>query len=346
MKVIITGGCGFIGVNVAIRHLEKQDEVIIVDDLSRKGTQNNLDYLNTKYKGQFDFYLVDITNPNKLHEALYKHMDASIFYHLAAQVAVTTSITDPYTDFRINAWGTFVVLELLRQCKFKGKVIYSSTNKVYGSMEHLVYKESNTRYYVDGYDDGIAFNEKTLLDFHSPYGVSKGSAEQYVHDYSRIYGLNTTVFRQSCIYGKFQMGSLDQAWISWLFLNAIKDKPITIYGTGKQVRDILFVDDLIDAYLLAFNNDVTSKGSIYNVGGGIKNTLSLLEYLEILETKLNKKLIVTFEDFRAGDQKIYVSDNSKAIKELGLEVKIDKQKGIEELIKWTTDNIDRFDYIK
>ncbi|MCM8809919.1 MAG: GDP-mannose 4,6-dehydratase, partial [Candidatus Omnitrophica bacterium] len=216
-------------------------------------------------------------------------------------------------------------------------LIFSSTNKVYGELSHLKIKEGKKRYYLIDKKNGI--DENLLLDFHSPYGCSKGTADQYIRDYFRIYQLKTVVFRQSCIYGPFQRGNEDQGWVAHFIIKAFLNEKINIYGDGKQVRDILFISDLINAYKLAVKNIEKCKGEIFNIGGGKENTFSLLELIEFLEKKLNKKIEYEFFDWRPGDQKVFISNNRKFEKLTGWKIKISKEKGIEKLIKWIEKNI-------
>src|SRR5436190_19211093 len=244
MKAIITGGAGFIGCNASARYLKHGDEVVVIDNLSRRGTQQNLDWLGPQ--GNLTFVKTDIADAGAVRKAFDAHGDADLILHLAGQVAVTSSVSDPRDDFQSNALGTFNVLEAVRAIGTKAPFLYASTNKVYGGMEDLGIVERNGRYDYADFPNGVS--EERGLDFHSPYGCSKGSADQYVRDYHRIYGLNTVVFRQSCIYGYRQFGMEDQGWIAWFFIAAEKGKEISVYGDGKQVRDILFIDDLLDAY--------------------------------------------------------------------------------------------------
>jgi CDP-paratose 2-epimerase len=334
MKVIITGGAGFIGTNVALRHLKNGDKVVVIDNLSRLGTKINLSLL--KNFPNLKFYKVDIRNKPSLKKIFISHKDAQIVYHLAAQVAVTTSVINPYEDFEINVLGTINILELMREIKSEALLIFSSTNKVYGGMENVRISLRNNRYQYLDYVNGI--DENFLLDFHSPYGCSKGSADQYVRDYHRIYGLNTVVFRQSCIYGENQFGVEDQGWVAYFIISAILNKKITIYGDGKQVRDILYIDDLIDAYLLAYKNKEKINGEIFNIGGGKENQVSILQFVKIIEKMLNKKVKYTFSSWRPGDQKIFVSDNTKIKNFLNWEVKTDFYCGIKKLINWVNEN--------
>jgi len=256
--------------------------------------------------------------------------------HLAAQVAVTTSIINPREDFEINALGTFNVLEAIRKSKSKPILIYASTNKIYGEMTDLEILEKDSKYQYDDLKKGIS--EVQQLDFHSPYGCSEGCADQYVRDYARIFGLKTIVFRLSCIYGHRQFGVEDQGWLAHFIISAVLDRSITIYGNGKQVRDVLYIDDLIELFHLAYENADKIKGMIFNIGGGAENQISLLELISILENKLQKKIKVNHADWRLGDQRIYVSDITKARNLLRWKPKVSKEEGINKMIEWVTEN--------
>jgi CDP-paratose 2-epimerase len=334
MKIIIIGGCGFIGTNVALFHLKKKHKVVVIDNLSRRGTEVNLSLLK-KYEN-LKFYKVDIRDKEKTNKIFSQNKDVDIVYHLAAQVAVTTSVLNPYEDFEINVLGTINVLEAVRKHTPKTFFIFSSTNKVYGGMENIKIEERNGRYFAVDYPNGI--DENFNLDFHSPYGCSKGAADQYVRDYSRIYGLDTVVFRQSCIYGPNQFGIEDQGWVAYFCIQAMFDKEITIYGDGKQVRDVLYIDDLIDAYWLSYKNRKKVKGEIFNIGGGPQNQVSISEFIEYLKKKLNKPIKYKFSNWRPGDQKYFVSDNSKLYKYLNWTTKISMQDGVDKLINWIEKN--------
>lgn len=331
MKTIITGGCGFIGVNVALRHIKRGDEVIIIDNLSRRGTEFNLKLL--KDVTEIKFYRTDIRDFNTINKIFRQNKDIDLIYHLAAQVAVTTSVVNPRDDFEVNVLGTLNILEAMRLNKMESFLIFSSTNKVYGGMENTKIILRNHKYQYKDYPDGI--DENFPLDFHSPYGCSKGAADQYVRDYSRIYGLNTVVLRQSCIYGENQFGVEDQGWVAYFTIAAMLGLPITIYGDGRQVRDILYIDDLIDAFFLAYRHRKKIKGEIFNIGGGAKNQLSLLELIKLLEKKLSKKIDLRFADWRPGDQKIFVSNNRKLFDELKWKPTTDIETGLNKLISWT-----------
>jgi CDP-paratose 2-epimerase len=263
--------------------------------------------------------------------------------HYAAQVAVTTSVTNPREDFEINALGTFNLLEAVRETKSDPIVMYSSTNKVYGGMTDIRIVEKKGRYAYADYPKGIS--ESRLLDFHSPYGCSKGTADQYMIDYQRIYGIRTVVFRQSCIYGYRQFGIEDQGWVAWFTIAAMLGKKISIYGDGKQVRDVLFIDDLLDAYEAAIKNIDRVKGQAFNIGGGYRNTMSLLELLSFLEKFFGKKIPIKYADWRPGDQPVFVCDITKAKKLLGWEPKINPEQGVRKLYEWVKDNKKLFDDI-
>jgi CDP-paratose 2-epimerase len=335
MKVIITGGAGFIGCNAAEYYAKRGNNVLIFDDLSRKGSPKNLDYLKSKYSN-IDFIKGDIRKQKDMQGFYELAKNADLILHLAAQVAVTTSVTNPKDDFERNALGTFNVLEAARKLKEDtGKnpvLVYSSTNKVYGKMDYLKISEKNNEYFYKDLPQGI--DENSPLDFYSPYGCSKGAGDQYVRDYSRIYGLNTVVMRQSCIYGRRQFGVEDQGWVAWFTIANELNLPVTIYGDGKQVRDILFVDDLVEAYELARKNISKTKGQVYNVGGGPLNRLSLLNLVSKLEKLSGKKINPKFSDWRPGDQKVCIMDISGAKRDLGWQPKIDVEKGIYELYTW------------
>jgi CDP-paratose 2-epimerase len=338
MKTIITGGAGFIGSNTASRYLQQGHHVIVVDNLSRDGVEKNLEWLRPQ--GSLEFVRLDIRNGEELARLFEEHRDASRILHLAAQVAVTTSVTDPREDFEINALGTFNVLEAMRRAHITAPVLYASTNKVYGEMTEMPVVEKNGRYSYQSLPSGVS--EEVRLDFHSPYGCSKGAADQYVIDYHRIYGLKTIAFRQSCIYGYRQFGAEDQGWVAWFMIAAQQGRPITIYGDGKQVRDILFIDDLLDAYDAAFAAGDAAIGKAYNVGGGPDNVLSLLELLAYIEKRQNRKLSYEFSQWRPGDQKVFVSDIQRARRELGWTPGTSCQRGLDLLYDWVSQNMGLF----
>lgn len=338
MKVIITGGAGFIGSNAASRYLRRGAQVVVIDDLSRPGTEHNLEWL--RRQGDLEFLQIDIRDAWRTGQAFAEHRDAGLVLHLAGQVAVTTSVADPRSDFEINALGTFNVLEAIRHARVAAPVIYSSTNKVYGGMEEVGVVERDEHYVYADLPRGVP--EEMGLDFCSPYGCSKGSGEQYFRDYHRIYGLNTVVFRQSCIYGYRQFGFEDQGWVAWFTIATQCGLPITIFGDGKQVRDVLFIDDLLDAYDAAAANIERAAGRIYNVGGGPENVISLLNLLDYLEQREGRPVPYTRGDWRPGDQKIYVSDIRRAQRELHWSPRIGWQHGLTLLYEWVTSNLDLF----
>lgn len=338
-KYLITGGAGFIGCNYVARLIQRGDQVTVLDNLSRQGTEENLIWLQSKYgAGQFDFIKADVRNQAAVEEAV-KGKD--VIVHLAGQVAVTSSITNPRHDFEVNALGTLNVLEAARALEKKPFLIYASTNKVYGEMEEIKISETENAYvYVDM---PLGIPETQPMDFHSPYGCSKGAGDQYVRDYARTYGLDTVVMRQSCIYGPRQLGVEDQGWVAWFVIAAVLKKPITIYGDGKQVRDVLFVEDLLDAYDAAIDLKETSSGEVYNIGGGPTNTMSVwAEFGHYLEGLLGKEIKVNWGDWRVGDQRIYVSDIRKAQKELNWTPTYDIQHGLKSLYDWVVENKDLF----
>jgi CDP-paratose 2-epimerase len=334
LKTLITGGAGFIGSNLTLRLVREGHEVIVYDNLSRPGSEKNVAWLQQELGEGWMLLQADIRDFETLRRAA---SDADIIYHLASQVAVTTSVQDPRHDFDVNALGTFNVLEAARLSGRKPIVVYSSTNKVYGGMEDVVVIEGETSYRYRDYPLGVP--ETYPLDFHSPYGCSKGSGDQYVRDYARIYGLPTVVFRQSCIYGTRQFGVEDQGWIAWLTIAAITGQPITIYGDGKQVRDVLWVDDLLDLYQAAVDRIDIAAGKVYNVGGGPKNVLAVWTELgPMLDALLGHKIEVVYDDWRPGDQRIFVADIRKAEQELGWDLRVSKDEGVRRLYDWVVAN--------
>ena len=334
-KIMIIGGAGFIGANSADYFRKNGYEVVIFDNLSRKGTDLNLSWLQSE--GELIFIKGDIREYGDLMNVFEEHKDISAVIHLAGQVAVTTSVTNPREDFEINALGTFNVLEAVRNSGQNPVLIYASTNKVYGGMEDVVIAENDIQYYYRDFPDGIP--EDRLLDFHSPYGCSKGAGDQYVRDYARIYGLRTVVARQSCIYGYRQFGIEDQGWVAWFVIAAVLGKPIKIFGDGKQVRDVLFIEDLVRAYELFIQKSDKSAGKIFNVGGGAKFTLAIwTQFHPILEKLLGRKVETGHGDWRPGDQKVYISDIGMINRELGWEPKVSPEEGITRLYEWVVAN--------
>lgn len=339
--MLITGGAGFIGVNSARYFAGKGWNVTVLDNLSRRGTEANLAWL--RQHTDIEFIRADIRDSDEVQRAL-KRLKPDVILHLAAQVAVTTSVKDPREDFEINALGTFNVLEAVRQQSPNSFLINASTNKVYGKMEDVTVVERNGRYEYRDLIDGC--KESQHLDFHSPYGCSKGVADQYAIDYSRIYGLKTTTFRQSCIYGTRQFGIEDQGWVAWFTIAHVLDKPITIYGDGKQIRDVLHVSDLCRAYEAAIENQQAAVGQAFNVGGGPQNTLSLLELLAFLKKFIGKQTRMSWDSWRPGDQPVFVCNITKAREQLGWQPQISVEKGVTELAGWVAENPELFDWLK
>lgn len=339
MKYLITGGCGFLGSNLASEVLKRGEELIIFDNLSRIGSEKNLEWL--KNQGGFNFIHADIRNVNEV-EKVVRQTKPDVIFHLAGQVAMTISIENPRMDFEINALGTLNLLEAVRKYSSESIIIYSSTNKVYGDLEWVKYEETETRYITPDFPEG--FPETIPLDFHSPYGCSKGAADQYMLDYARIFGLRTVVFRHSSIYGGRQFPTYDQGWVGWFCLKAIETKkglinePFTISGTGKQVRDVLYADDIIELYFKAVENIDKVKGQAFNIGGGFENSLSLLELFEILEKELDIKLSYMKKPWRPSDQKVFVADITKVKNLIGWHPKVNKIEGIKKMISWLNDN--------
>jgi CDP-paratose 2-epimerase len=334
-KWIITGGAGFIGCHAAAIFHEKGDQVVLVDNLSRRGADSNLEWLRSR--GITDFVKADIRDYAALCDVIGRHGDADAVLHLAGQVAVTTSVVDPRSDFEINALGTFNVLEAVRHAAGGGPaVLYSSTNKVYGGLEHVEVVDTGDRYAYKDLPRGV--NESEPLDFHSPYGCSKGAGDQYVRDYARIYGMKTVVFRQSCIYGTRQFGIEDQGWIAWFCVAATMGKPFTIFGDGKQIRDTLWVGDLVNGYEKALERISTVSGEVFNMGGGPENTLSLNELVAILDKAFGKSFNPPFADWRPGDQRVFVADVSKAERLLGWKPQVKTAAGVEKLLNWVREN--------
>jgi CDP-paratose 2-epimerase len=335
----ITGGAGFIGSNYVCRLLEHGEKVTIYDNLSRAGAGCNLTWLQEKF-GQNLFRLIvgDVRDTELL---TVSSRDADVIVHLAAQVAVTTSVVKPREDFEINARGTFNILEAARFNERKPIILYASTNKVYGEMEDVKVVEDATRWHYA--DLPLGCPETQPLDFHSPYGCSKGSGDQYVRDYARIYDLPTVVLRQSCIYGPRQFGVEDQGWVAWMIIAAISGRSLTIYGDGKQIRDVLFVDDLLNAYDACIAKIENVKGKVFNLGGGHENTMSIwTEFCPLLEKLLGKPVPVVRSDWRPGDQKVFVADIRKAERELGWKPRVGVEEGVGRLFEWVRQNRDLF----
>ena len=333
-KVLITGCAGFIGSHISEKLLKQSVEVIGIDNLSRAGADKNLSLLNSHEN--FNFFSSDIRNFDQISKIFKQHSGIDLIIHQAAQVAVTTSVTNPRLDFETNALGTFNLLEATRLYSPKSVFQFASTNKVYGTMEELEVIEINGKYNYKNLKNGVS--EKFNLDFHSPYGCSKGVADQYVRDYHRIYGLKTMVLRQSCIYGTRQFGVEDQGWVAWFTIASILGKNTTIYGDGKQARDLLWIDDLVDAYLALYKKSDLASGQIFNLGGGPDNILSLNELVEYLTKYKVMKTKPKFSNWRPGDQKIFASNINKITNLTGWKPKTSTNQGIKLLIDWCKNN--------
>lgn len=332
-SILITGGAGFIGVHSA-RHFQKLGwSVTVLDNLSRKGTPENLKWL--KSECPIDFIQADVRDRESM-DRIVAGLRPDLLLHLAGQVAVTTSVEEPRADFETNALGTFNMLEAIRRGSPQSFFIYASTNKVYGRMKDLGVVERDGHYEYGSLPGGVS--EERTLDFHSPYGCSKGTADQYTIDYSRIYDLGTVTCRQSCIYGTRQFGVEDQGWVAWFTIAAVLGKQITIYGDGKQIRDVLHVSDLTRLYEQAYVHRHKASGQAFNVGGGPKNTMSLRDLISKLEQMLHKTIPLEWSDWRPGDQPVFVCDVAKAERLLGWRPETDLQDGIRELIEWTRTN--------
>ena len=336
---LVTGGAGFIGSNYVHRLLKRGEKVTIYDNFSRAGAPRNLEWLKQTYGGNsFSVIVGDVREAAKITEAA---SGSDVIVHLAGQVAVTTSVTNPRDDFEANALGTFNVLEAARASGRDPIVTYASTNKVYGGMEDVEIMEDATRWRYTDLVNGCP--ETQPLDFHSPYGCSKGTGDQYVRDYARIYGLRSVVFRQSCIYGPRQFGIEDQGWVAWFVIAAVTGQPITIYGDGKQVRDVLHVDDLLNGYDAAIDNIDVTAGQVFNMGGGPQNVLSVwAEFGPMLERLVEHKIEIERGDWRPGDQRVFYADVGKAARELGWSPKIGVEQGIKMLFDWVKTNKNLF----
>lgn len=333
MKFLITGGCGFMGTNLGLEVLKRKDNLYVLDNLSRFGSSKNLDLL--KAKGRFEFYKKNITDYNFL-SMLISKIKPDVIFHLAGQVAMTKSIENPRNDFEINVLGTLNILESVRNFSPNSKILFSSTNKVYGDLEYLKYNESDYRYSCKKFPNG--FDTSLNLNFSSPYGCSKGSADQYLLDYSKVYGLKSTVFRHSSMYGANQHSTFDQGWIGWFVSKAIdiklkkNESLFTISGNGKQVRDVLHSSDIANLYFKSVENFSKVNGKAFNIGGGFENSLSLLELFQFLENKLKIKMEFEMLPFRESDQKFFVSNNSEITEAIDWTPTINFNDGISSVI--------------
>jgi len=338
MKYLITGGCGFLGSNLASEILKKGDELVVFDNLSREGAYLNLRWL--QQQGDFKFYNSDIRSYNDVEKAV-RESKPDVLFHLSGQVAMTTSVDDPRRDFEINVLGGHNVLEAVRKFSPHTIVTYSSTNKVYGDLEDIEYIETDTRFVAKGFEAG--FDENLRLNFQSPYGCSKGATDQYMLDYARMFGLKTIVFRHSSIFGGRQFSTFDQGWIGWFVKQGLEIKsgkqkqPFTVSGTGKQVRDVLFASDLLSCYRKAVSCIDITAGNAYNIGGGLQNSLSLIELFNMLEKTLSIKMDYTRLPVRQSDQKVFIADITKAKSHFDWMPSVSKEEGLEKMISWMSE---------
>ena len=343
-NILVTGGCGFVGTHLAKFYADQGHKVLVFDNLSRinifghylKNSKYNWDYL--KNYDNITLMNIDITNSSLLTKNLMQDID--IILHTAGQTAVTTSVTNPKNDFMINTVGTFNILEASRQYCKNPKIMFCSTNKVYGDNVNQVkvIEKEKTYVFEKQYENGIPEDMSIDNCGHTPYGCSKTSADIYVQDYAKTYGMNTAIFRMSCIYGERQFGVEDQGWIAWFTIPTLLNKPITIYGNGKQVRDTLNVQDFVYAVDAFINTNKKIAGDVFNIGGGKNNTLSLLELLDLLKKFTNKTISPTFQDWRPSDQKVYISNIDKAERLLGWKPTINPEEGVKKLVSWVKDN--------
>lgn len=343
-NILVTGGCGFVGTHLAKFYADQGHNVLVFDNLSRinifghylKNSKYNWDYL--KNYDNITLMNIDITNSSLLTKNLMQDID--IILHTAGQTAVTTSVTNPKNDFMINTVGTFNILEASRQYCTNPKIMFCSTNKVYGDNVNQVkvIEKEKTYVFEKQYENGIPEDMSIDNCGHTPYGCSKTSADIYVQDYAKTYGMNTAIFRMSCIYGERQFGVEDQGWIAWFTIATLLNKPITIYGNGKQVRDTLNVQDFVYAVDAFINTNKKIAGDVFNIGGGKNNTLSLLELLDLLKKFTNKTISPTFQDWRPSDQKVYISNIDKAERLLGWKPTINPEEGVKKLVSWVKDN--------
>ena len=330
--VLITGGAGFIGTNLAHRLLSRGERVIIYDNLSRSGVERNLDWLMSTHGERVQVVIEDVRNVEALRCCVAR---ASSVFHFAAQVAVTTSLVEPVEDFEINARGTLNLLEVIREQDDPSPLVFTSTNKVYGALEDVEMRRNGRRYEpLDRHIAEHGIGEAQPLDFHSPYGCSKGAADQYVVDYARTFDLPALVFRMSCIYGPHQFGTEDQGWVAHFLIRALEGERITLYGDGMQVRDILFVEDLVDAFLLAREHIEELSGQAFNIGGGPANSVSLLELLSLIGEVHGSKPKVDLDGWRPGDQRYYVSDTARFREATGWQPRVGVREGVSRLYEW------------
>ncbi|HEY8207615.1 MAG TPA: NAD-dependent epimerase/dehydratase family protein [Myxococcaceae bacterium] len=335
MKYLITGGAGFLGSNLAAEVLRRGEALSVLDNLSRTGSDANLRWLQEQ--GRFGFFQAGSSSYDAV-EQVVREVRPDVVFHLAGQVAMTTSLENPRLDFETNVMGGHNVLEAIRRCAPEAIVLFSSTNKVYGDLDQIRFRETETRYVAEGHEQG--FTEELPLDFRSPYGCSKGAVDQYMLDYARSFGLRTVVFRHSSIFGGRQFSTFDQGWVGWFVQQALETRrapdrePFTISGDGKQVRDVLFASDLVRCYFSAVAQVDRARGQAFNIGGGPENSLSLLELFRFLEAELDVKLQYRSLPWRKSDQKVFIACNAKATKAFGWAPELRKKDGIRRMIDW------------
>jgi CDP-paratose 2-epimerase len=330
--VLVTGGAGFIGCNLADRLATDGHDVLVYDALLRPGVAGNLEWLRQRHPQRISVAIADIRDGSAVAAAV---ADAQAVFHFAAQVAVTTSLTEPLEDFGTNLQGTFLVLDAVRRAGSRAPVIFASTNKVYGDLGDVALDLAGGAYAPrDPVIRAHGIAEDRPLDFHTPYGCSKGAADQYVLDWARSYGVPTAVFRMSCIYGPRQMGTEDQGWVAHFLIRALRGEPVSIYGDGMQVRDVLFVEDAVEAYRAAWRQIGAVSGRAHNLGGGPANAVSLLQVLGCIEEITGRRIHRDHADWRAGDQRWYVSDTRRASRDLGLQPALPWRRGLAALADW------------
>ena len=338
-SILITGGAGFIGSHTAHRYLGKGWKVHVYDNMSRVGAPAALEWLSRHpQSAHLSVTQADVRDYDTLAPLVAQ---ADVVLHAAGQTAVTKSVANPRDDFLSNALGTLNVLEAARASQtatHNPVILYTSTNKLYGGMEEVGITLRDDHYAYTHFPGGMS--EAQPLDFHSPYGCSKGTGDQYMRDYARIYGLRTVVLRQSCIYGVWQFGTEDQGWLAHFTISALLDKPLNIYGDGKQVRDVLYIDDLVNAYDLLIEHADIAAGQIFNIGGGPQNAVSLLDLIHILEELRGKPIPLVYDDWRPGDQRVYVSDTTKLRQTVGWEPAVGVADGVGRLYHWARENRD------
>ncbi len=339
MKVLITGGCGFLGSNLAAEVLNRGDELFVFDNLFRSGSEKNLEWLKTL--GNFKYYSKDIRNLTDV-EYVINEVKPDVIFHMAGQVAMTTSLINPRLDFEINAMGTFNLLDSIRKIVPYAIIIYSSTNKVYGDFANLTFEETDTRYICQEFPNGI--DETFPLSFESPYGCSKGTADQYILDYNRMYDIQSVVFRHSSMYGINQRATIDQGWIGWFINKALEIKKgktndkFSICGNGKQVRDVLNSSDVVNLYFTATKNINLISGNVFNIGGGYSNSLSLLELFKMIEKILSIQMVYEILPTRKSDQLVFIANNSKITNMIGWTPNITAFEGIKNAIEWSNNS--------